>query len=193
MATTVSGDGYTIGSNSEIQSGPFMYNYRDTSSRNFSNGSWSQTITSPDWGTPKRCVGTCYLYLPVRNDNGSWGGNYTRFYYRLNSGSWINCGHGGYSQTDTVMAYNGGGRIDTQTSVWNFDFTDQTSNFTIGFRVDMNGHSASGSLNGSTSVTSGGDSTYTFNYDGSGNRSNVGGAYSCAHIIWLGQGNADVA
>ena len=95
MATVVSGDGYTIGSNSEIKSGPFMYNYRDTSSRNFSNGSWSQTITSPDWGTPLRCVGTCYLYLPVRNDGGNWGGNYTRFYYRLNSGGWINCGHSG--------------------------------------------------------------------------------------------------
>ena len=38
-----------------------------------------------------------------------------------------------------------------------------------------------------------GDSTYTFNYDADGNRTNVGGAYSCGHIIWLGQGNADVA
>ena len=193
MATVVSGDGYTIGSNSEIKSGPFMYNYRDTSSRNFSNGSWSQTITTPDWGTPLRCVGTCYLYLPVRNDGGNWGGNYTRLYYRINSGGWNLCGHSGYSQTDTVMAYQGNGRIDTQTTVFNFDFSDFTSNITVAFRVDINAHSSNGSLNGSCDVTSGGDSTYTFNYDASGNRSSVGGAYSCAHIIWMGQGNADVA
>ena len=91
------------------------------------------------------------------------------------------------------MAYNGNGRIDTQTTVFNFDFSDFTSNITVAFRVDINGHSSSGSLNGSCDVTSGGDSTYTFNYDSSGNRSSVGGAYSCAHIIWMGQGNADVA
>lgn len=192
MATTVSGDGYTIGSNNEVQSGPFMYNHRDTNGYGWTTGSWSQTITTPDWKTPKRCVGTCYLYLPVRNDNGDWGGNYTRFYYRINSGSWELCGHSGYSQTDTIMAWNGGGRIDTQTSVFNFDFTGQTSNFTIAFRVDFQGHSGNGNLNSSSDVTSGGDSTYTFNYDADGNRSSVGGAYSCAHIIWLGQGNADV-
>ena len=87
-------------------------------------GSWSQTITSPDWGCPMRSVGTLYCYIPVRNDGGSWGGSYSRLYYRINSGSWEDCGNSGYSQTDTVMAYNGGGRIDTQTSVFNFDFSD---------------------------------------------------------------------
>ena len=193
MATVVSGDGYTIGSNPEVQSGPFMYQHRDTSSMGFNTSNWTQTITSPDWQTPKRCVGDCYLYLPVRNDGGNWGGNYTRLYYRINSGGWNLCGHSGYSQTDTVMAYQGNGRIDTQTTVFNFDFTDFTSNFTVAFRVDINAHSSNGSLNGSCDVTSGGDSTYTFNYDASGNRSSVGGAYSCAHIIWMGQGNADVA
>ena len=193
MATTVDGEGYQIGSNNKIYSGPFMYNHRDGSGWGMNTGSWSQTITTPDWGCPMRSVGTLYCYIPVRNDGGSWGGARARLYYRINSGCWEDCGNSGYSQTDTVMGYNGGGRIDTQTSVFNFDFSDQTSNFTIGFRVDMQGHSASGSLNGSTDITSGGDSTYTFNYDGSGNRTNVGGAYSCAHIIWLGQGNADIA
>ncbi len=193
MATTVSGDGYTIGSNNEVLSGPFMYSYRDGGSVGFSDSQWTTVFSTPDWETPKKCVGTCYLYLPVRNDGGSWGGNYTKFHYRINSGSWVGCGHSGYSQTDTVMAYNDGGRIDTQCSVWNFDFTGQTSNFTIGFRIDMMSHSSSGSFNGSCDVTTSGDSTYTFNYDGSGNRTNVGGAYSTGHIIWLGQGNANVA
>ena len=193
MATVVSGDGYKIGSNPEVQSGPFMYQHRDTSSMGFNTSNWTQTITTPDWKTPKRCVGDCYLYLPVRNDGGNWGGNYTRLYYRINSGGWNLCGHSGYSQTDTVMAYQGNGRIDTQTTVFNFDFTDFTSNITVAFRVDINGHSSNGSLNGSCDVTSSGDSSYTFNYDANGNRSSVGGAYSCAHIIWMGQGNADIA
>ena len=193
MATVVSGDGYTIGSNPEVQSGPFMYQHRDTSSMGFNTSNWTQTITTPDWKTPKRCVGDCYLYLPVRNDGGNWGGNYTRLYYRINSGGWNLCGHSGYSQTDTVMAYQGNGRIDTQTTVFNFDFTDFTSNITVAFRVDINGHSSNGSLNGSCDVTSSGDSSYTFNYDANGNRSSVGGAYSCAHIIWMGQGNANIA
>ena len=193
MATTVSGDGYTIGSNNEVQSGPFMYQYRDCSSVTFDSSNWTNIINSPDWGTPKRSVGTCYLYLPVRNDSGSWGGNYTRFYYRINSGSWTSCGHSGYSQTDTIMANTQAGSIDTQCTVWNFDFTGNTSNFTIGFRVDMQAHSGNGYFNGDSDVTTGGDSTYTFNYDANGNRSAVGGAYSTGHVIWLGQGNADVA
>ena len=192
MATTVSGDGYTIGSNNEVQSGPFMYQYRDGSSVNFGTGGFVQCIQTPDWKTPKRCVGTCYLYLPVRNDSGTWGGNYTRFYYRINSGNWIYCGHSGYSQTDTIMANSQSGSIDTQCTVWNFDFTNQTNNFTIAFRVDMQAHSGNGYFNGDSDVTTSGDSTYTFNYDANGNRSAVGGAYSCGHIIWLGQGNADV-
>ena len=57
----------------------------------------------------------------------------------------------------------------------------------------MQSHSTTGYFNGDSDVTSSGDSTYTFNYDADGNRSNVGGAYSCGHCIWLGQGNADVA
>ena len=192
MATTVSGDGYTIGSNNEVQSGPFMYQYRDCNGVSFSSGGWTNIINSPDWKTPKRCVGTLYFYLPVRNDQGTWGGNYTRLYYRINSGSWISCGHSGYSQTDTVMANGNGGRIDTNCSVFNFDFTGQTNNFTVGFRMDFQGHNGSGWFNSDSDVTGSGDSTYTFNYDGDGNRTNVGGAYSCGHIIWLGQGNADV-
>ena len=193
MATTVSGDGYTIGSNNEVQSGPFMYSYRDGTSVSYNTSGWVTVMTTPDWGTPKKCVGTCYLYLPVRNDGGTWGGNYTRFYYRLNSGAWNSCGHSGYSQTDTVMGNDGGGRIDTNCSVWNFDFTGQANNFTIGFRIDMYAHSGNGYFNGDSDVTTSGDSTYTFNYDGNGNRSAVGGAYSTGHVIWLGQGNADVA
>ena len=54
MATVVSGDGYTINSNPEVQSGPFMYQHRDTSSMGFNTSNWTQTITTPDWQTPKR-------------------------------------------------------------------------------------------------------------------------------------------
>ena len=170
-----------------------MYNHRDGSGWGMNTGSWTQTITTPDWGCPMRSVGTLYCYLPVRNDGGSWGGSYSRLYYRIDGGSWIDCGHGGYSQTDTVMAYNGGGRIDTQTSVFNFDFSDYTSNFTVAFRMDYLTYNGNGGVNSSCDVTTSGDSTYTFNYDAGGNRSAVGGNYSVAHMIWLGQGNADIA
>ena len=193
MATTGDGEGYQIGSNNKIYSGPFMYNHRDGSGWGMNTGSWSQTITTPDWGCPMRSVGTLYCYIPVRNDGGSWGGARARLYYRINSGSWEDCGNSGYSQTDTVMAYNGGGRIDTQTSVFNFDFSDYTSNFTVAFRMDYLTHNGNGGVNSSCDVTTGGDSTYTYNYDASGNRSAVGGNYSVAHMIWLGQGNADIA
>ena len=169
-----------------------MYNHRDGSGWGMNTGSWSQTITTPDWGCPMRSGGSLYCYIPVRNDGGSWGGARARLYYRINSGSWEDCGHSGYSQTDTVMAYNGGGRIDTQTSVFNFDFSDYTSNFTVAFRMDYLTHNGNGGVNSSCDVTTGGDSTYTYNYDASGNRSAVGGNYSVAHMIWLGQGNADI-
>ena len=193
MATTVDGEGYQIGSNNKIYSGPFMYNHRDGSGWGMNTGSWTQTITTPDWGCPMRSVGTLYCYLPVRNDGGSWGGSYSRLYYRIDGGSWIDCGHSGYSQTDTVMAYNGGGRIDTQTSVFNFDFSDYTSNFTVAFRMDYLTYNGNGGVNSSCDVTTSGDSTYTFNYDAGVNRSAVGGNYSVCHMIWMGQGNADIA
>ena len=48
-----------------------MYQYRDCSSVSFSSGGWTNIINSPDWKTPKRCVGSLYFYLPVRNDQGT--------------------------------------------------------------------------------------------------------------------------
>ena len=191
MSTTISGTGYSINSSNEVNSAPFMYQHVQSTGVAFGT-SWVNVMQTPDWKCPPNSVGNAFLYVPIKNDGGSWGGCYVRLYYRINSGGWNDLGHSGYSQSDTVMAYNDGGRIDCQNSVFNFDFSGQTSNFTVGFLVQMLRYNSNGAYVTSCSTTTGGNSTYTFTYDADGNRTASGGAYSVGHLIWLGQGGLEL-
>jgi hypothetical protein len=187
MAITLTANGVIWPNGVHQTSTPFMYQHVNATSWAITT-SFVQAITSPDWQTPARASGNLYLYLPQRNDGGTWGGGYTRLFYRINSGGWVNMGHSGYSQCDSVMSASGAGRIDCQTSIFNFDFSSITSNFTVAFRIDTLRHDGEGSMNGSCDITTGGNSTYTFNYAANGTRTPTGGAYSAAHMVWLGVG-----
>ena len=186
MAVTLTADGlvYPQGTQSSV---PFMYQHVTGSSVSISSTQVT-LCTTPDWKTPAKANGVMWTYLPQRNDQGSWGGHHIPLYYRINGGSWVSMGQSGYSQTDTTMANDSGGRIDTQCQCWNFDFSSITSDFTVAFRFDGYRHNGDGAFIGSCDTTSGGDSTYTFNYDGDGTKTARGGCYSQAHIAWYGVG-----
>ena len=186
MAVTLTADGivYPTGTQSSV---PFMYQHVDTSGTAI--GSTQVTILqTPDWQTPAKSNGVMWMYIPQRNDSGTWGGHHLPLYYRINSGNWVGMGQSGYSQTDTTMAYNGGGRIDTQCQCWNFDFSSITSDFTVAFRVDAYRHDGDGAYLNSCDCISSGNSTYTFDYSANGTKTASGGAYSCGHIAWYGVG-----
>ena len=187
MAFTLTADGFTDGSTFTQSTAPFMYNHTDTAGTGIGSSN-VELMTTPDWKTPPKAVGQVWIYLPQRNDSGSWGGHHITMYYRINSGSWVSMGQSGYSQTDTTMSYPNSGRIDTQCQSWGFDFSSITTNFTVAFRLDGYYHNGNGAYLSSCSTTSSGNSTYTFNYDSDGGRSANGGNYSCGHIAWFGQG-----
>jgi len=186
MPVTLTGSGIIYPSGTQ-SSAPFMYSHINTAG--VSIGASAVTLmTTPDWQCPAKSNGVFWMYLPQRNDAGTWGGHHIPLYYRINSGNWVGMGQSGYSQTDTTMGHNGGGRIDTQTQCWNFDFSSITSNFTVAFRVDGYRHDGDGAYLNSCDCTSGGDSTYTFNHNAAGTKTASGGAYSCGHIAWYGVG-----
>lgn len=183
--------GGTFGNCSQEQnSSPFMYHWMDSGSTTI-GGSWNTFMTTPDWQCPPKTQGICYWYLPMRNDGGSWGGCYIQHYIRINNGSWTSMGHSGYGQSDSVMSYNDGGRIDHQCQSQQYDFSGQTSNFTVAFRFDCLHHSSDGSVNGSTNVDGGGNmgtDGYGGYHDASGNWTASGGSTGYSHCAWLGQG-----
>ena len=87
--------------------------------------------TTPDWSIPAKSTCRLYYQVPVRNDTESWGGLYSRLYYRINQGSWLSLGDSGYSSVmlagDYSIAYYG--------CPFTLDFTGETSDFTLGFLV----------------------------------------------------------
>ena len=69
--------------------------------------------------------------VPIRQDSYSWGGCYLRTFYRIDSGSWVDCGNSGYT---TAMG-SGKRMISGHDHMQTFDFLNKSSNFTLGFLV----------------------------------------------------------
>lgn len=184
---TLTNKGLAFSSGETVSSTPFIYNHVDSASYAL-GGSWTQGPTTPDWQFPAKSKGILYWYFPLRNDSGNWGGGRIRIYYRINSGSWVDLGNSGYGQSDTVMSYNGAGRIDSQCQSLHFNFTSITSNFTCAFRFDCIHHDGNGAMVGSCNCDTGGNNGLTYNYSANGTPSGVGGAYSVSHIAFVGQG-----
>ena len=197
MAITLTAEGLThsggtFGNSAQGQtSTPFMYHHFESGSTQF-YGSWVNFMNSPDWQCPPKTQGILYHYIPTRYDGGSWGGCKVRLYFRINSGGWTDLGQSGYAQNDSTMSYNDGGRIDHQCQSFQFDFSNQTSNFTVAFRWDVADHDGPGGyVNGDSNVDGGGsmgNNGYGGKHDGSGNWTNAGGSTGYAHCAWLGQG-----
>ena len=102
MAFTLTADGFTDGSTFTQSTAPFMYNHTDTAGTSIGSSN-VELMTTPDWKTPPKAVGQVWIYLHKEMIL-SWGGHHITMYYRINSGSWVNMGQSGYSQTDTTMS-----------------------------------------------------------------------------------------
>ena len=90
------------------------------------------------------------------------------------------------------MSHSGDGRIDHQCQSHQFNFSDQTSDFTVGFRFDIADHDGPGGyVNGDSGIDNGGamgNNGHGGKQDASGNWSNQGGSTGKSHCAWLGQG-----
>ena len=105
---------------------------RAGSSSNYSVGSsWTNLFTSPDWSIPKKSQLVMNFRIPIRQNTTGWGGAYIRTYYRVNSGSWVDCGNSGYT---TAMG-EGKRMISGHDQMQSFDFLNRTSDFTLGFLI----------------------------------------------------------
>ena len=97
-------DGFSYsGSTNNQNIGTPFYRRHGSSSGSTVSGGWTNIFQSPDWNIPKKCQLVMNFRTPVRNNTYNWGGMYTRTYYRVNSGGWVDCGHSGYT---TAMGYN---------------------------------------------------------------------------------------
>lgn len=198
MAVTLTAKGIqhsggSFGNSGQAQtSAPFMYHHIDSNNYSFGGG-WTTFMTTPDWKTPAKTQGICYWYVPTRNDNGNWGGMRLRHYYRINGGTWDNLGDSGYAQNDNTMSYSNSGRIDHQCQSQQFDFSNQTSDFTVAFRFDVTEHDGGGYINGDSNVDGGGGMSsdgYGGKHDADGNFTATGGSTGWSHCAWMGQGYA---
>ena len=102
---------------------------RAGSSQNYNvGGSWSTIFTSPDFSIPKKSQLVMNFRVPIRQDSYGWGGCYIRTFYRIDSGSWVDCGNSGYT---TAMG-SGKRMISGHDHMQTFDFLNKSSNFTLG-------------------------------------------------------------
>ena len=124
------GFSYSGSTNNQNIGTPFYRRHGSNSSSSVSGG-WTNIFQSPDWNIPKKCQLVMNFRCPVRNNTYNWGGMYTRTYYRVNSGGWVDCGHSGYT---TAMGYNKY-MISGHDNMQTFDFLNYTSDFTLGFLV----------------------------------------------------------
>ena len=131
------------GSKKTQTSGWFSYNHQMTGGFTYSNSWVDGGQQTPDWNIPKRAMLFVYYYSPTRGDVNSWGGMYTNLHYRLNSGGWQDCGHSGYVTRMRTNSYS----ISRHTGFAVFNLTDQTSDFTIGFKINHMTHDSSGQVN----------------------------------------------
>ena len=133
MPTTLGPTGVTFGDGSSLRSTPFRFEHSRTSGVGFGGSyrNFGDLTQSPDWSLPAKSNCNVYIHLPCRNDTYSWGGMFTRLYYRVNSGSWTTMGDSGYS----AVMLNQHQSIAYYSNEFNLDFTSVTSNFTLGFLI----------------------------------------------------------
>jgi hypothetical protein len=131
MPTTLGPTGITFTDGSSLRSTPFRFEHSRTSGQGFGGSyrNFADHTQSPDWTLPAKANCNVYIHLPCRNDTTSWGGMFTRLYYRVNSGAWTSMGDSGYSAVMINNFYS----IAYYANEFNLDFSSITSSFTLGF------------------------------------------------------------
>jgi len=133
MAATLGATGVTFGDNSSLRSSPFRFEHSRTTGAGLGGTyrSFTDIMQTADWSLPAKSRCNLYVHIPCRNDTYSWGGMFTRIYYRVNSGSWVSMGDSGYSAIMCAGYY----QIAYYANEFTLDFSSITSNFTLGFLV----------------------------------------------------------
>ena len=159
MADMVLGpEGFSYsGSTNNKDIGQPFYRRAGSSSNYNVGGGWNTIFTSPDWSIPKKSQLVMNFRVPIRQDSYSWGGCYIRTFYRIDSGSWIDCGNSGYT---TAMG-NGKYMISGHDQMQTFDFLNRTSDFTLGFLIQAKHYNAYDMDTGGDHAIENGSSTAT--------------------------------
>ena len=144
--------GYGLSASKPTQnSGWFHYNHQFTSGFDYCNIWTDCGQTSADWAMPAKAMIFVYYYSPTRGDTNDWGGMYCNLYYRINSGSWRDCGHTGFTTRMRTDSYN----ITRHTGFAVFNMASQTSDFTMAFKINHKEYSGGGAVNNSCSLDTG--------------------------------------
>ncbi len=150
MADMVLGpDGFSYsGSTANENIGQPFYRRAGSDSNYTVGGGWTSIFTSPDWSIPKKSQLVMNFRVPVRSDRDDWGGMWTRTFYRVDSGGWVDCGDSGYT---TAMG-TGKRMISGHDHMQTFDFLNKTSDFTLGFLVQGKNYSGNNNTGGDHNI-----------------------------------------
>lgn len=153
MPTTLGPTGITFGNGSSLRSTPFRFEHVRTNGLGFGGSykNFADLTQSPDWSLPAKSICNVYINVPCRNDTTSWGGMFTRLYYRVNSGGWTSMGDSGYSAVMINNFYS----IAYYGTEFNLDFSSITSNFTLGFLIQCAPYNGGLEVMSSNSIGSG--------------------------------------
>lgn len=136
--------GYGLSASKKTQtSGWFHYHYQFSSGHSYDTSWTDGGQQSTDWQMPARAMIFVYYYSPTRGDTDNWGGMYTNLHYRINSGSWEDCGHSGYVTRMRTSSYS----ITKHTGFAVFNMSSKTSDFTMGFKINYKAYDGNGNLN----------------------------------------------
>jgi len=120
------------------------------------NTSWAvgRTWTLRNYNANSRLM--VYLYVPFRNDSGSWGGLFTQLDYNINNTGWVSMGNNGYymmvSGADILIYSN-----------WFYLPLTITSNFTCQFRCQHRTYDGVANINGDSAIGGGTTNSYGIN------------------------------
>ena len=136
---------------------PFQHRIGANWATNSFGGGWNTIMETGYINLPAKSVFTNHYRGPYRQDTTNWGGCYIRFDYELQSGGGYQyCGNSGY----TTAMCSGKYMISGYNHIIKYDFTNQTSDFNIRFRVQGT-HYDSTVYAGADHNLSDGNSTYT--------------------------------
>ena len=145
MPVTLTGNGLKFDTGLEMRRRPFEYRDFNNSGYTYNTG-WTNGWSTQNYSIPSRSQCLLRYNIPVRNDSySSWGGGYySRLYYAINDGSWVDLGHSGFS---TGM-HTESGDITRYMNHHHFNFDSLTSDFNLKFLFQHLAYNASGDVNG---------------------------------------------
>lgn len=156
MSITLTADGLQFDGGSEMKNRVFRDEDKTDATLTYTT-SWANGWTTKNFSIPAQSKVLLRYSIPCRNDDyGTWGGgHYSKIYYSINDGAWVDLGHSGY----TSCMHTNSGSITRQTAWHHFDFNTITSDFTIKFLFSHASHTGTGSINGN-SIAAGANQVY---------------------------------